>query len=353
MKARLSLGIVTIACMACLAMLPALPAASRGLGTSLDKNSLLHFTPGDTMPGFSLPLIGGQGRVTFRPRRGGRPQVIMFFSLSPQFRARRSVSLAGALGRLKEKYAGRAVFSAVYSGGNSRGDMIDQYIEDGLLPLPVLDDRDKKLYHDYGVFMLPLVLVINGDGALQSVIPYTETIGELVDNNLKLALGEWSLADFRNSLKPRKNIVHSKEEKEYIRRVNYGRVMFARKMYTSALREFNTAARMVPRPLEALVGLGYVHLARKEWGKAEKTFAKALKINKDSDRALAGLGIALFRQGRTAKAMPILENALISENPSIEVITALADIYEQRGQVVKAMRLNKLAIERLLKKFQR
>lgn len=327
--------------------LPAPPPAR----AALEENSLLHLRPGDTVPAFTLPEIGGRRDYAYDPATAGKPQVLIFFSLAPRFRAKRSLDLIGALAPLAAAYDGKVAFAAVYSAPKGQ-DLIPRLKKDGLMPLPVLDDKDRALYRRYGVFMLPIVVISNAHGALQAVIPATGGIAPLVDNNLKLALGLISEKDFKKALRPQGNIVRTKEEKEYIRRVNYGRVMARRKMYRSAQREFATAVKMVKRPVRALIGMGYVHLAMKKWDRAAADFQRALDLDENSDTALAGLGIALYRQGKTAKALPILENALISEAPPLEVITTLADIYEERGMIDKAVRLNKLAVERLLKKFQ-
>jgi tetratricopeptide (TPR) repeat protein len=225
-------------------------------------------------------------------------------------------------------------------------------MQDGLITIPVLNDAKKMVYRRYGVFMLPLAIIADAEGRLQSVIPYTANINEIIDNNLKLLLGDWTLKQFKNSLTTPTNFSKTKEEKAYIRRVNYGRVMSARHMYSAALREFNTARKIMPQATEALIGIGQVQLELKKWEKSAKSFKEALAIDKESDQALAGLGLALYKGGDEERALPILENALISENQDLEVIVSLAEIYEKKGNIAKAIRLNKLAITLLQNRFK-
>ncbi len=245
--------------------------------------------------------------------------------------------------RLNKKFQRRVDFMAVYSG---RGDIrkLSNYITRGLINIPILDDRNQEIYRRYGVFMLPIALVTDQHNRLRAIVPYTAGIERIVGNNLKFILGEWDLKRFKKSLRTRGNQEKSKKEKAYIRRINYGRVMLARGIYSAALREFNTAAQIMPHSLEAIIGRGQVLAKMGKWQQAVTVFRKALKFNQDNDSVLSGLGFSLYKLGDTKQALPILENALICPKPSIEVIITLADIYEKEENFTKALRLNKLAV---------
>ncbi len=307
-----------------------------------DQSSLLHYKLNARLPSFQLNKIGG-GTGQEGLAADGRPSVIMFFSTTPSFRAIRAIKLAEILTNLSKKFQRRVDFMAVYSG---RGDIrkFSDYITRGLINIPILDDRNQEIYRRYGVFMLPIALITDRHNRLQAIVPYTAGIERIIGNNLKLILGEWDLKRFKKSLKTRGNQEKSKKEKAYIRRINYGRVMLARGIYSAALREFNTAAQIMPNSIEAVVGRGQVLVKMKKWRQAVAAFRQALKFNKDNDSALSGLGFSLYKLGDTKQALPILENALICPRPGIEVIISLADIYEKEENFSKALRLNKLAI---------
>ncbi|MFW8601521.1 tetratricopeptide repeat protein [Desulfobacterota bacterium M19] len=319
------------------------------LPVQADQSSLLHYKLNTRLPAFQLNKIGSTGQDGLYA--DNRPSVIMFFSTTPSFRAVRAVKLAIILTNLSKKFQRRVKFIAVYSG---RGDIrkLSNYITRGLINIPILDDRNQKIYQRYGVFMLPIALITDRHNRLQAIVPYTAGIEKIIGNNLKFILGEWDLKRFKNSLKTRGNQEKSKKEKTYIRRINYGRVMLARGIYSAALREFNTAAQIMPHSLEAIIGRGQVLVKMKKWQQAATVFRQALKFNKNNDRALSGLGFSLYKLGDTKQALPILENALICPKPGIEVIMALADIYEKKENFSKALRLNKLAITILREKLE-
>ena len=310
-------------------------------------NELINFKENTKLPSFALPELSTGKEVSFEAA-SGQPSIVMFFSISPAFREQRSLGLAEAMAKLGAQFKGRVRCLAVLADDQGH-DTVKKYLADQLITIPVLDDAKRQVYDRYGVFMMPLALLLSGDGVLQAVVPYAANIDEILGNNLKFLLGEWTKEEWQKAARSEPNVERSKEEKEYVRRVNYGRVMLARQMHTAALREFMTAAKVMPQAVEAHIGLGQVHLAMGKLDLAEKAFRQALTVVKDSDEALAGLGLVLYKKGDMAQAIPILENALISETPTLEVIVALADYYEKNGQIDKAIRLNKLAVARLLK----
>jgi len=310
-------------------------------------HELINFKENTKLPPFSLPDLATGSTVSFNPG-GGKPSVLIFFSIAPAFREQRSLDLAQVGAKLNTDFGGRIQCYGIFSDTQG-SESVKKYLRDKIITIPVLHDSKREVYDQYGVFMMPLAVLIAGDSTLQAVIPYTATIGETLSNNLKLLLGDWSKEQLQDSLKPQENISRSPEEKEYIRRVNYGRVMLKRQMHGAALREFSTALKIMPKAIDAHIGLGNVQAATQKLDEAEQSYRKALEIDKESDEALAGLGLVLYKKGSLDKAIPILENALISPDPQLEVIVSLADFYEKNGQIAKAIRLNKLAVSKLMK----
>ena len=316
-----------------------------------EGNVLRLFNHGDKMPEFSLPLLGASGHVEYAPAIG-RPAVLFFFSVDPDFRKKRSLALLSELDDLAAKYKNKADIIGIYSE-EKKADVVLDYMADRGLKINVCDDSQRLVYNRYGVFMMPLVVFVDAAGKLHEVVPYTYNVRELVEGNLKLMLGEWTVEQFQESMQPKETEIKSEEEKEYIRRINYGKVMITRKMYSQAVREFSTAVKLMPKMADGYVALGFAQLNLKQFGSAEQIFRDALKIEADSDEAIAGLGLALYGKGEVEKALPELENALIVPEPKLEVIVALAEIYEQKGNIDKAMRLNKLAVSKLMFMYEK
>lgn len=314
-------------------------------------NRLRDLKVGDALPGFELESLGGGGKKSFQPGNG-KPSAVLFFSDNPEFRKKRSLPLLAALEGLQEQFKQKVSILAVYSDEEQSGRATLDFIREKSLKIPVLDDSRRNVYNKYGIFMMPLVILIDSQGRLQEVIPYTYNIREMVEGNLKVMLGEWKAEQLQEFLQPKETAVHSPEEKEYIRRINYGRVMSERKMFSQAIREFSTAIKLLPNLVEGHVELGFAHLSVQDWAQAEASFRAALKMDAESDGAVAGLGLALYGRGNIDAALPELENAFIAPNPKLEVIVALADIYEKKGNVQKAIRLNKLAVSRLMTMYE-
>ncbi len=317
--------------------------------SAASANRLRNHDHGDPLPSFSLPLVTDGRTVEVSP--GGEPMAIVFFSITPEFRKKRSLALLAALNELDKDLGGKARFVAVFCSDQGEG-TVRAYLQERRIGLPVLVDKDRRAHNLYGIFMMPLVVLVDAKGRLHEVIPYAYNIRELVEGNLRLLLGEWNEKQLAAFLAPKETKEYSKEEKEFIRRLNYGKVMMSRKMYPQAVRELSTATKLMPDRVDGWVELGFAYLAMKKPGEAERIFRKALTVDSESDGAIAGLGLALYHQQRLQEALPELENAFIAPKPRLEVILALADLYERQGQIKKAMRFNKLAVSRLLTMYE-
>ncbi len=314
------------------------------------EGTLRTFKRGDFLPDIDQVLLGTHKRFVFSPGRG-KPGAVLFFSVRPEFRKKRSLALIAALDDLAAKLGNRAAVLGVFCDRKGAS-LVSAFVKKRAIQMPIVDDSDRSVYSAYGVFMMPLVVIIDPRGALYDVIPYTYNIRELVEGDLRVLLGDWTKKEFEERLAPKKAKRLSKEEKEFIRRLNYGRVMMNRKMYDKAVREFSVAVQLRPRAVEGYVELGFAQLALKRYAEAEVTFKKALAVDSESDDALAGHGLALYHLGRDEEALAELENAIIAPNPRLEVIITLADLHEKKGNITRAMRLNKLAVSRLLTLYE-
>ena len=310
------------------------------------KATLRNYQYGDKLPAFKLSPIQGGKSEKFSPGMG-KPTIMMFFSVHPNFRKKRSLALLTALSELASKYKQKIKIIGVYSD-NKDFKVVENYLKSSAKHIRVYSDPKKLVVDHYGVFMMPLAVMTTGAGKLHEVIPYTFNIRELIEGNIKVLLGKWTKKQLHDSLKPKQISKKSKAEMEYIRRVNYGRIMKDKKMYSQAIREFSTAIKIQPKSIEAYLELGFAEISEKEWDKAAAAFKKAQKIDKDSDDAIAGLGLTYYGKGDTKAAKDTLENAFIAPKPRLEVIIALADLYESEGNNSKANRLNKLAVSRLM-----
>ncbi|RJQ47317.1 MAG: hypothetical protein C4538_05320 [Nitrospiraceae bacterium] len=311
---------------------------------------LSNIKRGEKLPPMQLPSLKDMSPQFFVPG-GGKPSVIMFFSVRPDFRKQRSLALLSALSDLSEQYKTKLDIVAIYSDSQV-ADIMKEYMDKSASKVKIYYDSQKNIYNKYGVFMMPLIVLGDENGMLHEVIPYTFDIKKIVDNNVRFLLGEWDKDQLTNSLKPKETIIKSEEEKEYIRRINYGKIMHAKKMYGQAIREFSTAVKLIPHLIDAHIGLGFALLATEKYDKAEISFKDALKINGESDDAISGLGLLYYERGEIDSALPELEKAFIAPNPRLEVIIALADIYEKKGLNEKANRLNKLAVSILMTMYE-
>ncbi len=336
-------------CTAVILLLSFIVAGHGAVGEE-DSGILQNIKRGQKLPSIELSAVNGLSPKSFTPGNG-KPAAILFFSVRPDFRKKRSLALLSTLSDLAEQYKTKLDIVGVYSD-SQKINVVKKYMANASLNVAVYNDRQRNTYNEYGVFMMPLVVLSDDMGRLHEVIPYTYNIREIVEGNIKFLLGEWDREKLINALKPKKNIVKSKEEKEYIRRVNYGRIMQSKKMYGQAVREFSTAVKLMPQLIEAHVGLGFASLKTQKYNEAEVSFKEALKINPQSDEAIAGIGLVYYRREEIDKALVELEKAFIAAEPRLEVIITLAEIYEEKGDNDKANRFNKLAVNKLMTLYE-
>lgn len=332
-------------------MLVAVLAAYAIMADPCAANRLRDLNNGDLLPAFELPALSGSAPKSFQPG-DGKPAAILFFSDNPEFRKKRSLPLLAVLDELQNQYRQKISVLAVYSDEEQDGQVTRDFLREKSIKIPVYQDSRRNIYNKYGIFMMPLVVLVDGKGRLYEVIPYTYNIRDLIEGNLKVMLGEWKPEQLQEFLKPKEAEVHSPEEKEYIRRINYGRVMAERKMFAQAIREFSTAIKLNQKQIDGHLELGFAQISVLDWSSAETSFRTALRLDPESDGAIAGLGLALYGRGDLDAALVELENAFIAPNPRLEVIIALADLYEKKGNTSKAIRLNKLAVSRLMTMYE-
>jgi len=315
---------------------------------SLSTADILRgFHSGDTMPEFTLPILGTGQKFNFRPETTSRPTAIFFFSINPRFRRGRALALLSELATLSVRYRGRADILAIYED-NRDTDTVRRFMETLPEKPQVLTDSKNEVYDRYGVFMMPIVILLAPGGKLHEVIPYTYEIKRIIEANLQFLVGDIGRDELRKILAPKENRHLSAREKEFVRRLNYARVLENKKLYEQALREYQKAARLAPERPEGFVGMGFMNMELKRYQAAAENFSKARKLDPESDDAVAGEGLLLYRTGDHDKALPLLENAFITPEPRLEVMLALAAIYEEKKEMDKAVRMNKLVVQKLL-----
>jgi len=344
LKNKLTAGVIT-------AIIGFVFIAGTCIAAQTEEEAIIrNFKRGEKLPPIQLWTLKDRKNLTFAPGNG-KPAVIMFFSIRPDFRKKRSLALLSSLSDLADQYKTKLDIVAIYSD-NQMIDTVAKYMDSSSINVTVYDDKQKNAYATYGVFMMPLVVLSDSDGKLHEVIPYTYDIQKIVDSNIKFLLGEWDKEQLTESLKPKETKIRSKEEKEYIRRINYGRIMQSKKMYGQAVREFSTAVKLMPEFIEAHIGLGFASISSEKYDDAEKSFRKALKINDKSDEAISGLGLVYYKRGDIDAAFIELEKAFAAPDPRLDVIIALAEIYEKKGSYEKAIQLHKMALSKLMTMYE-
>lgn len=323
-------------------------AALCALATA-EARPLRHYDVGDPLSAFTLPSLAGQGQpFTFDPAATGRPAVIMIFTASNEFHARKAVEILESMAMLGEKYGSRTDLLLVYADDRGMEGVVAG-LHEQKRTFTMLHDRNRELYNRYGVYIMPVAIVVSASGSIEQIVPYTHNMAELVEGNLRLALGDWSREQLQQMLNPEavKGGEATEAEKAYERRLNYGRLMMAQHLYAQGAREFARAIELLPAKEITYLELGSAQLAMKDWEAARASFNAALAQNRESREAAAGLALALYHLGEVEAARPGLEAAVAADSPRPEIMLALAEIHEKNGDFQQALQLYKSALSRL------
>ena len=91
--------------------------------------------------------------------------------------------------------------------------------------------------------------------------------------------------------------------------VAQAQIAYSRKDYSTALVQFNAAAKVLPESALPVYGIGKVYLDTKQPNEAQNAFDRAISLNKDFALAYKGMGDAFTARGQAKKAKRYYEQA--------------------------------------------
>ncbi|MEW6058680.1 MAG: TlpA disulfide reductase family protein [Actinomycetota bacterium] len=123
------------------------------------------FEPGEEVPSFSAPALGG-GRIEWETYRG-RPVVLVLWMLScPHCRAELPV-----LASVAKDFTNVALVAITCGIGQGELSSVEEYMEDGGLTFPVaVDDESDTLARAFGIRYVPTIYFVESDGRVFRVV---------------------------------------------------------------------------------------------------------------------------------------------------------------------------------------
>jgi Tfp pilus assembly protein PilF len=299
---------------------------------------------GSPAPPFTLKDFEGKD-VEFKPA-SGKVTVLAFVKLSQD----RSKDGLKDLVALHKELSGKGVDFLAVASYTDTAEEAKKVIAELGVTFPILQDKDQKVYGEYGLFILPATGIIGKDGKFAfEHSSHGRDFKEVVGGKAKVLLGLMTEDEFRKATTPVESAKKSKEESESERMIALGHTLMKRGMPDKAAEKFAKAVELDPKNAAARVAYGESLVASKKYDEALVQFTKAKELAPASKDAQLGIGTAHLEKGEVDKAIQEITAAAML-NPKPEKANYwLGVAYEKKGDLPNAVKYYRKAVEKLLK----
>jgi len=283
--------------------------------------------------------------VMFKPD-SGRVTVLSFVKLSQD----RSRDQLKDLVALHKELSGKGVdFLAVAYYTDSASEARKAVSELGI-PFPILQDRDQKVYGEYGLFVLPSTGIIGKDGKfIYEHSSHGRDYKDVVGGKAKVVAGLMKEDEYTKLITPVESGKKSKEATEAERLVSMGHTLLKRGMPDKAMERFAKAVELEPKNPAARIAYGESLVASKRYGEALEQFSQARELAPGSKDALLGIGTVHLEKGEVDKAIQEISDAAMLNPRPEKAYFWLGVAYEKKGDLPNAVKYYKKAIEKLIR----
>lgn len=297
---------------------------------------------GQTAPVFTLQ--DASGKDVSLSDGAGNITIVIFFKPDQVF----SQSAVAALENIHKKYEKKGVHVIGVMSEMDKQEQLKQLVEKEKITFPVLLDPGRKVYGQWGVFLYPTTGIVDKNGKLAVHVPsYDRKYPQVVEQNVRLLLGEITKEQMDAILNPKQVVQLSEGQKKAERHMMLGRQMVERRMLDKAAAEYAQAVQDDPENAPARVSYGFLLLKLGDAAKAQENFKKAAEINPRADDAKTGIGAAMVQQGDVDGGIGTLLDALKMNPRPARTYFELGKAYEKKGSFDKAAENYKKAIELL------
>lgn len=229
-------------------------------------------------------------------------------------------------------------------------DLIKSALVDNKIDFPVVVDRGRKFYSDYGIRVYPTTVIVDKDGIITHSIPsHPLTFKNLFEGYIKKALGEIDESKLNDMLSPHNEKV-DKTHLEATRLYNLAMKFTENGMTELAVNSVKKSIEVKPDMLKSRILLGFLYLELEDTDNALTTFNKALELDPHSNDAKTGLGGALIMKGDLDRAIKILNDAAVANPYAQMTYYELGKAYELKGEKDRSIEMYKKAIEKIVHK---
>ncbi len=322
-------------------------------GTSLAGTSVANsfpfrmVNPGDPLPAITLSEAHTGTNTNFA-RFKNRPYISVFWGADVEAKKNRSIKVFTVINQLQPFLVAKNIPVQLINVQNDSDTIIQDVIKQGALAAPVFIDRNQSAYSKLGIFVLPSVLLVDGQGIVRAGMGYSRDLDIMLKGEIEILLGSKTRDTLNHELRP--DIVEEPDDVKLARRhLQLGHVLQRRGMTEEAVRETREALKKKPGMAEAHIALGCLLIELGLTEEANQALGKGLELAPDSFKGQLCDARLLAAEGQTDDAMMDLKALLLRHARSPELHYILATLYEQQGESKLAAAEFKKAYELLLR----
>lgn len=299
--------------------------------------------PGDPLPEIVLSDMQTGKDVHFS-RFKNRPYLSVFWGADMEAKKKRSLSVFTVIKELKPFLDAKNIPVQLINVQNDSDTVIHDLLKQSGLEGPVFIDRDQGAYSKLGIFVLPSVLLVDGQGIVRAGMGYSRDLDVMIKGEVEIVLGNKTREMLNLELRP--EVIEEPEDVKLARRhLNTGQVLQRRGMIEEAVREIREALKIKNDMAEAHIALGCLLIDLGQTEEANQALGKGLELTPDSFEGQLCDARLLAAEGELDDAVLDLKALLLRHGRSPDLHYVLGTIYERRGE-------DKLAAEEFKKAYE-
>lgn len=305
--------------------------------------------PGKTMPSVQLKKTDGTNFSLSPDAIKGKGLILLFWGADSEAKKRRTIELMEILNDVAK--SNQEIKVAAINAQDCKAEVVDQIVGMVKPVYPFLLDQERNAYNAFGVFVMPSILIVNGQGGILTGFGYSNNIRDKIETQVSVLLGKMSEQEAVENHKLHVATKTTNEEKALqhlttgLRMDNMGMPDKAKKEYIKAVELFKSA--------EAYIRLGLIYLEEGDIKEAEKDINEGLSI--DADLLIGKIAYAklCIEKGKFEEVIQELNGLTFRAPGNYSVRYTLGLAYEKKGDYKNAVKQYKKAFKLLQKEALR
>ncbi len=233
-----------------------------------------------------------------------RPLVLIFWGADIDTKRERAIEVLGYMQEALPFYQERNIELAAVLVQPEQVSLVEEVMARVQIDFPVYVDSERHSFDKLGVYVMPSILLVSGDGIIHRGLGYTHNLGDVLHGEIKVMLHEKTREEVNAELHP-EIVERTTAQRQARLDYNYALNLVQRHKVDLALESLSMALDKDPEFVPAMVEGGCLLVKKKKFKEAEGFLARGLELLPGFERALTcmvELRAAEGQQGQNDKA---------------------------------------------------